>query len=100
MTIRPIPLIYGPMLQAKMLNQWYWQDYITDAFYVWYIEGASKRILVDTGISLGENKEMLNQPKEKFQDLRDGLKKLGLDYKDIDIVIETHLDRDHCEFVA
>ena len=99
LTIRPIPLIYGPMLQAKMLNQWYWQDYITDAFYVWYIEGTSKRILVDTGLDLEENTAMKNQPKEKFQELKDGFKKLGLGYKDIDIVIETHLDRDHCGFI-
>ena len=98
LTIRPIPLIYGPMLQAKMLNQWFWQDYITDAFYCWYIEGASKRILVDSGIALGKNDDMY-QPKEKFQDLEDGLKKLGLGFKDIDILIETHLDRDHCEFI-
>jgi glyoxylase-like metal-dependent hydrolase (beta-lactamase superfamily II) len=98
LTIRPIPLIYGPMLQAKMLNQWFWQDYITDAFYVWYIEGASKRILVDSGIALGKNDDMY-QPKEKFQDFEDGLKKLGLGFKDIDILIETHLDRDHCEFI-
>jgi N-acyl homoserine lactone hydrolase len=98
LTIRPVPLIYGPMLQAKMLNQWFWQDYITDAFYCWYIEGASKRILVDSGIALGKNDDMY-QPKEKFQDLEVGLKKLGLGYKDIDILIETHLDRDHCEFI-
>jgi len=98
-TIRPIPLIYGPMLQAKMLNQWYWQDYITDAFYVWMLESPDKRILVDTGLDLAENVAMKNQPKEKFQDLKDGLKKLGVDYKDIDLVIETHLDRDHCGFI-
>jgi N-acyl homoserine lactone hydrolase len=98
LVIRPIPLIYGPMLQAKMLNQWFWQDSITDAFYCWYIEGASKRILVDSGIGIGHNDDMF-QPKERFQTLDEGLKKLGLCYKDIDILIETHLDRDHCEFI-
>ena len=98
LVIRPIPLIYGPMLQAKMLNQWFWQDSITDAFYCWYIEGASKRILVDSGIGIGHNDDMF-QPKERFQTLEEGLKKLGLGYQDIDILIETHLDRDHCEFI-
>ena len=98
LVVRPIPLIYGPMLQAKMLNQWFWQDSITDAFYCWYIEGASKRILVDSGIGIGHNDDMF-QPKERFQTLDEGLKKLGLSYKDIDILIETHLDRDHCEFI-
>jgi len=98
LTIRPIPLIYGPMLQAKMLNQWFWQDYITDAFYCWYIEGASKKIVVDSGIGLGHNDDMF-QPKEKIQTLEEGLKKLGLRYEDVEILIETHLDRDHCEFI-
>jgi N-acyl homoserine lactone hydrolase len=99
LVIRPIPLIYGPMLKAKMLNQWFWQDYITDAFYCWYIEGAGKRILVDSGIGIGHNDDMF-QPKEIFnENLGAGLKKLGLGYKDIDILIETHLDRDHCEYI-
>lgn len=97
--IRPIPLIYGPMLQAKMLNQWYWQDYITDAFYCWLLESPDKKILVDTGLDLAENDAMKNQPKEHIQTLNQGLAKLGVKPDDIDLVIETHLDRDHCGFI-
>ena len=100
LVIKPIPLIYGPMLQAKMLNQWFWESFITDAFYCWYIEGADKRILVDAGIGMGHGNDDMFQPKEKLvENLGEGLKKIGLGYKDIDILIETHLDRDHCEYL-
>jgi N-acyl homoserine lactone hydrolase len=97
--IRPIPMIYGPMLQAKMLNQWFWSDYITDAFYCWLLENGDKKILVDTGLDLAENHAMKNQPKEIYQELIEGLAKLGVQPDDIDTVLETHLDRDHCGFI-
>lgn len=99
LVIKPIPLIYGPMLQAKMCNQWFWETFITDAFYCWYIEGAEKKILVDSGIGIGHNDDMF-QPKEKnVENLEEGLNKIGVSSKDIDILIETHLDRDHCEYL-
>jgi hypothetical protein len=86
LVIKPIPLIYGPMLQAKMCNQWFWETFITDAFYCWYIEGAEKKILVDSGIGVGHNDDMF-QPKEKLvENLEEGLNKIGVSSKDIDIL--------------
>ncbi len=63
--------------------------------YVWYIEGAGERILVDAG---GDVNYMWNDrkiPARDIQTLDAGLGKYGLTPKDIDIVILTHLHQDH-----
>jgi len=68
---------------------------------VWYIEGADKRILVDTGGCDPENPDLKPwvspyvRPKE--QELPNVLKsKFGLNPEDIDIVLISHLHWDHC----
>jgi glyoxylase-like metal-dependent hydrolase (beta-lactamase superfamily II) len=70
---------------------------------VWYIEGASKRILIDTG--LGDCEEVARVQHEygidficeraPDQDLVAGLRRIGVEPSEIDIVVLTHLHFDH-----
>jgi N-acyl homoserine lactone hydrolase len=66
--------------------------------YVFYLEGGSEKILVDTGL------EQFMVPPGAAEELgleilefEDALATYGLKPEDIDIVIHTHLHNDHCE---
>uniref|UniRef100_A0A7C4AI15 N-acyl homoserine lactonase family protein n=1 Tax=Fundidesulfovibrio putealis TaxID=270496 RepID=A0A7C4AI15_9BACT len=66
--------------------------------YAWYIEGGDKKILVDSG----ELRPIVTADREEFiggkiETIEEGLARFGLTPEDIDIVIHTHLHRDHCE---
>ena len=63
----------------------------------WYIEGANKRILVDTGGGdpALAHPRWLPYKREDDQTIANALKKLGLKCDDIDIVVITHLHWDH-----
>lgn len=63
---------------------------------MWYIEGASKKIIVDTGIH--EPRGDINQPftRDDSEHPAAHLATMGLKPEDIDIVINTHLHWDHC----
>jgi len=64
----------------------------------WYIEGADKKILVDTGGGdpSKANPKWLPYWREEDQYLENALRKIGLTCDDIDIVVVTHLHWDHC----
>jgi len=63
----------------------------------WYIEGADKKIVVDTG---GPDPETVPQAapywRDEGQSLEGELKKVGVDCQEVDVVILTHLHWDHC----
>ncbi len=66
--------------------------------YCWYLEGGDKKILVDTGErapSVSGNREKAFGT--KVVTFEEGLAKWGLKPEEIDIVIHTHLHRDHIE---
>lgn len=70
---------------------------------VWYIEGARQKILIDTG--LGDCREVAAVQssygidficeRKPEQDLIAGLRAVGVEPKDIDLVVLTHLHFDH-----
>jgi len=66
--------------------------------YAWYLEGGDRNILVDTGemspIRSEDRRQDLGGAIYTFEE---GLSKVGLEPKDIDAVIHTHLHNDHCE---
>jgi glyoxylase-like metal-dependent hydrolase (beta-lactamase superfamily II) len=66
--------------------------------YVFYLAGGPEKILVDTGLeqfvvpaAVGERYGL------KIQEFEAALDEYGLEPKDIDIIIHTHLHNDHCE---
>jgi N-acyl homoserine lactone hydrolase len=63
----------------------------------WYIEGSNKRILVDTGGGDPASLPTQVRPyrREKDQTIQNALRKIGVNYEQIDIVIVTHLHWDH-----
>lgn len=64
--------------------------------YIWLIEGASQKVLIDTGCSA----EYLNStgfPSKQISTQEKELEKVGLTVEDIDLVILTHLHLDHAK---
>lgn len=63
----------------------------------WYIEGSDKRILVDTGGGEPSAVDPKHYPyrRDKDQAPENALKKIGVNFQDIDFVIVTHLHWDH-----
>jgi glyoxylase-like metal-dependent hydrolase (beta-lactamase superfamily II) len=63
----------------------------------WYIEGSDKRILVDTGGGEPSAADPKRRPyrRDKDQAPENALKKIGINFKDIDLVVITHFHWDH-----
>jgi glyoxylase-like metal-dependent hydrolase (beta-lactamase superfamily II) len=61
----------------------------------YYLENADHKIIVDTGGSSPEGSKFAPYTRTKEQELDQALAKIGVDPKDIDIVILTHLHWDH-----
>ena len=98
-TIHPLHL--GSITRRKMVFGYFLEPDVTiDApLIAWYIEGAGKKILVDTG---GGDPSALTNPRfkpyhrEAHQTLENALSRLGVTCDQIDVVIATHLHWDHC----
>jgi len=97
--IHPIPLFRGDDKhdKPKMTHLSYIGEDLHVCCYVWYIEGADERILVDAGettkmiVARGHSKESITH----IQSLEEGLAKFQLKPGNIDILIITHLHGDH-----
>ena len=63
---------------------------------MWYIEGADKRILVDTGGEARFAKEFRGLEAEEIMSFDRALESVGLSPEDIDVIVQTHLHWDHC----
>ena len=97
LSIRPIPLITVEMPQSMMTYLWGFDRRATQGLYSWYIEGASSKIVVDTGCGL----EMFQArvfSAQQVQTLEQGLSRVGVAVEDIDLVIATHLHPDHIQY--
>ncbi|MCG6537603.1 MAG: N-acyl homoserine lactonase family protein [Syntrophales bacterium LBB04] len=62
----------------------------------WYIEGADKKILVDTAADAKLATEFRGFPAQEIMSFEKALASVGTKPEDIDIVIGTHLQWDHC----
>jgi glyoxylase-like metal-dependent hydrolase (beta-lactamase superfamily II) len=62
----------------------------------WYIEGAEKHILVDTAANGKMATELRGLPGKEIASFEDALGRVGVRPRDIDLVIQTHLQWDHC----
>jgi len=98
--IRPIPLCKGPrdkskwlhIVSARLISNHI--ELVESCNYVWFIEGARQKILVDAGAT-AEMFRARGITEEDIQSLDNGLGKLGLKPEDIEIVILTQLHWDH-----
>jgi glyoxylase-like metal-dependent hydrolase (beta-lactamase superfamily II) len=64
--------------------------------YCWYIEGAERHILVDTGADADMASRFRGFPATDIASFEEALAGLQLTPNDIDLVIHTHLQWDHC----
>jgi len=92
--IHPIPLYQAKGDKARATYLQNFGQQLNTVNYVWYIEGARERILVDAGGDVGYVTTVVEVTKE-FQTLDSGLNKLGISFDDINLVILTHLHADH-----
>jgi len=92
--IKPIAYGHGP----RDLSQWtYLMNMgvkVNSAHYLWYIEGTEPKTVVDTGARIHMFTER-GIIENEVMTVEDGLSKIGLQPKDIGIVILTHLHFDH-----
>lgn len=92
--IRPIPLCKGVRDRSQWTYRIGYGEKVLSCSYVWYIEGFKRGILVDAGVTL-EQFEKRGLVNENIQSVDEGLRKLGVDVRDVDTVILTHLHWDH-----
>ena len=97
--IRPIST--GRFMHAEKSNFTYGVDQgvkIRSTVIMFLIEGAKKKILVDTGGSDPEWASRYHHPMERSakEDPLKAIESLGLKPTDIDLIINTHLHWDHC----
>ncbi|MFC1964221.1 N-acyl homoserine lactonase family protein [Chloroflexota bacterium] len=96
-SIRPITLGTIDVPKVFLTNQYGYGELVREGCFSWYIEGPSKRILVDTGSRM----QLLRFPAWEHQiSFEQRLKDFGLKPADIDIVILTHLHYEHCGYCA
>jgi N-acyl homoserine lactone hydrolase len=92
--IHPIPLQAIGFPKAHMT---YLQNYgqtARTANFIWYVEGPRENIIIDAGIT-AERLAARGYKPDLIQTLDEGLKKVGLEVGDIDIIIATHSHHDH-----
>ena len=104
--IRPIPLFkvenVPPFLMTYLLG---FLPPHNMGFYVWYIEGPEKKIIVDAGgtlegLALWLQFVATGASGTPIQSIEQGLSDAGLKPEDIDTVILTHLHADHVELAG
>ena len=95
--ICPIPLIKSRKDLSAFTYLMNFGKTIDIATYAWYIEGAERKILVDTGATVDLFRARFGPEEyvETVQPIEEGLRRFGLTPEDIDIVILTHLHWDH-----
>lgn len=91
--IRPVALCDGIRDMSQWTYRWNIGKKVKSACYIWYLEGSDPVTLVDAGAQ-GEhfNPEF---PMNTRVSLEDGLGTVGLETRDVRIIIVTHLHFDH-----
>jgi len=99
-SIRPIPICKAPFDKGLMTYRLNYGRMVDLCAYIWYIEGAESKILVDAGVRADMYLAHGYSKAENIQTMEEGLGKLKLRPEDIDIVILTHLHWDHVAFAS
>ncbi|MCP4757818.1 MAG: N-acyl homoserine lactonase family protein [Proteobacteria bacterium] len=96
--IHPIVMGSKEFDRTYMTHQYGYGQTMIIPIYSWYLDGGNKKILVDTG----ERSPLRSDARQqalgaKISTFEEGLAVWSLTPEDIDIVIHTHLHRDHIE---
>jgi N-acyl homoserine lactone hydrolase len=94
--IRALPLSSIELDKAILMYRFHYGQKIQVPIVMWYIEGADKNILVDTASDASLATQFRGFPAKEIMSFEEALKSVGLKPKDVDIVVETHLQWDHC----
>lgn len=94
--IRPLPLSIIELDMSVFTYRFNYGKKIRVPITAWFIEGADKNILVDTAADAKLATEFRGFPAEEVSSFEQALSNLGLKPGDIDLVIQTHLQWDHC----
>lgn len=94
--IRPLPLTRMELDLAVLTYRYNYGTKIMVPIYAWYIEGADQHILIDTGAEAKMATEFRGLPAESIATFEEALSKVGIKPDDVDMVIHTHLQWDHC----
>ena len=93
------PLNLGTLTRPKVLFHYNFSELfnmIEVPVIAWYIEGADKKVLVDTGgVDPEQMTHLAPYAREADQTIDQALKKIGVECSDIELVINTHLHWDH-----
>jgi len=99
MHFRPMPIVEETNDKSLMTYLMGMGTAIPIGVYIWLVEGASKKVLIDTGCS-ADYLNSIGFPSKQLSTQEEELEKVGLTVDDIDMVILTHLHSDHAKDAA
>lgn len=94
--IRALPLTSMELDKAVLMYRFHYGQKIRVPIVTWLIEGAGKNILVDTAADAKLATAFRGLPATQIMPFENALASVGLKPEDIDIVVQTHLQWDHC----
>ena len=94
--IRALPLSSMELDKAVLMYRFNYGQKIQVPNVMWHIEGADKNILVDTAADAKLATDFRGLPAKEIMSFEGALESVGLKPEDVDIVIQTHLQWDHC----
>ena len=94
--IKALPLSSMELDKAVLMYRFHYGQKIQVPNVTWFIEGGEKNILVDTGAEAKLATEFRGLPAKEILPFEESLASAGLKTKDIDLIIQTHLQWDHC----
>jgi len=94
--IRPLATVTIEVDMAMFTYRMNYGQKIRVPTLMWYLEGGDQRILVDSGASLEFAEQIMGVEAEGIMTFEEALDHVGVTPDDIDMVIQTHLHRDHC----
>ena len=94
--IRVLPLSSMELDKAVLMYRFHYGQKIQVPNVMWYIEGADKHILVDTAADAKLATAFRGLPAKEILSFEAALASVGLKPEGVDIVVQTHLQWDHC----
>jgi len=94
--IKVLPLSSMELDKAVLMYRFHYGQKIQVPNVMWYIEGADKHILVDTAADAKLATAFRGLPAKEIMSFEGALASVGLKPENVDIVVQTHLQWDHC----